>query len=300
MACKYVSTAHAAPESEISGKFDNDFNVRRTSSLDVRKRNAWGAGLPDAKKQAFLSSSHRSSRQSSSGSSESSSSIGCGNGGSSGEEKAAEAADRAVIAKLDHAEANSFSTAERNWWSTENAWLVEEDPDDLEDEAHMEHLDSKLKMSYVCGNLFREFDGDGNCTLDPSELKDMLNEACRRAGKAYEDGEFTTEQAEDVIDVFDSDGDRLVSLSEFLGWMENLSNEARVHYEDSTMVIEKKLGTFFTSLEKIADEIPDREATEKEMHFMAQNVAAKSYSDGKANTTTFPLGHLVDEEVDEP
>ena len=66
------------------------------------------------------------------------------------------------------------------------------------------------------------------------------------------------------------------------------------------MVIEKKLGTFFTSLEKIADEIPDREATEKEMHFMAQNVAANSYSDGKANNTTFPEGHLVDEEVDEP
>ena len=118
-------------------------------------------------------------------------------------------------------------------------------------------------MSYVCGNLFREFDNDGSNTLDPGELRDMLNEACKRAGKAYEGGNFTLEQAKDVIDVFDADGDNLVNLSEFVGWVENLSEVERVHYEDSEMIIEKKLGTFFTALEKIADDIPERQAIEQ-------------------------------------
>ena len=264
VACKFVSTAFKAPDSEYSGQFDDDFNMRRTSSFHVRHRN----GAPDGKKHAFVASSSSSGSSSSrSSNNASTSSIGAGAAGAGGEEKApgaarARAAAQGIAARVDHAEAYSFSTTEREWWSNENAWLVEQEPGDMEDDVHLEQLDSRLKMSYVCSNLFREFDDDGNCTLDPAELKDMLNEACKRAGKAYEDGDFTTEQAEDVIGVFDSDGDQLVSLGEFLGWMENLSEAARVHYEDSQMVIEKKLGTFFTALEKIADEIPDREATD--------------------------------------
>ena len=160
--------------------------------------------------------------------------------------------------ELDCFHANLFSTTEREWWSHENMWLVEEEPGELEDVMHIDQLDSRMKMSYICGNLFREFDKDMSSTLNAAEFKEMLNEACRRANTEYEGGDFTLEEAEDVINVFDTDGDMLVDLSEFLSWIENLPETARMQYEDSKFGIERKLATLLTALEKIADETPDR------------------------------------------
>eukprot|EP00946_MAST-07B_sp_MAST-7B-sp1_P001040 g1040.t1 len=226
VACSFVATTTDPPSSDRSMKFDESFNINRSSS-QIQKVSSLVLGKD---RTTTFSSAPDAAPAPSSG--------------------------------LNPFETCSFSVMEEHWWSNENGWLAEEDLDDDEDDAHIEQLESRLKMSYVCGNLFREFDNDGSNTLDPEELMNMLNEACKRAEKAYEGGNFTLEQAKDVVDVFDSDGDHLVNLSEFVGWVENLSEVERVHYEDSDMIIEKKLGTFFTALEKIADDIPEREAIE--------------------------------------
>ena len=227
VACSFVATTEDSGTSPRSMQFDRSFNINRSTFQ-----------IPNV--SSLKQDRDRSTNFSSVSGAESASSSG-----------------------LNPYETCSFSVMEEQWWSNENEWLAEEDLDDDEDDARIEELESRVKMSYVCGNLFREFDNDGSNTLDPGELRDMLNEACKRAGKAYEGGNFTLEQAKDVIDVFDADGDNLVNLSEFVGWVENLSEVERVHYEDSEMIIEKKLGTFFTALEKIADDIPERQAIEQ-------------------------------------
>ena len=152
---------------------------------------------------------------------------------------------------------DGFSFAETEWYRAENSWLVEVDQPVVDDDLHVDLLDSRLKMSYVCGTLFREFDRDGSSTLDASELQSMLNVACSRAAKVYDSGAFSLSDAEDVIDVFDTDGDKLVSLHEFLSWVENLSPDAIDHYVVSEFEIEKKLGTFFAALERLADNLHD-------------------------------------------
>ena len=59
--------------------------------------------------------------------------------------------------------------------------------------------------------IFKRFDEDGDGKLSPWELQ-------RCVGSIGE--ELLMEEAREVVESMDSDGDGLVGLEEFVGWME--------------------------------------------------------------------------------
>ena len=63
----------------------------------------------------------------------------------------------------------------------------------------------------VYERIFKRFDEDGDGKLSPSELR-------RCAGTIGE--ELLTEEAQELVASMDSDGDGLLGLDEFVGWME--------------------------------------------------------------------------------
>ena len=63
----------------------------------------------------------------------------------------------------------------------------------------------------VYERIFKRFDEDGDGKLSPSELR-------RCMGTIGE--ELLTEEAQELVASMDSDGDGLLGLDEFVGWME--------------------------------------------------------------------------------
>ena len=63
----------------------------------------------------------------------------------------------------------------------------------------------------VYERIFKRFDEDGDGKLSPSELR-------RCIGTIGE--ELLTEEAQELVASMDSDGDGLLGLDEFVGWME--------------------------------------------------------------------------------
>ena len=63
----------------------------------------------------------------------------------------------------------------------------------------------------VYERIFKRFDEDGDGKLSPSELR-------RCVGTIGE--ELLTEEAQELVASMDSDGDGLLGLDEFVGWME--------------------------------------------------------------------------------
>ncbi|RVW62776.1 putative calcium-binding protein CML31 [Vitis vinifera] len=77
--------------------------------------------------------------------------------------------------------------------------------------------------------IFKRFDEDGDGKLSPSELRRCL-------GTIGE--ELLMEEAQEVVESMDSDGDGLPGLEEFVGWMEREGEDRKMELREAFRMYE--------------------------------------------------------------
>ena len=77
--------------------------------------------------------------------------------------------------------------------------------------------------------IFKRFDEDGDGKLSPSELRRCL-------GTIGE--ELLMEEAQEVVESMDSDGDGLLGLEEFVGWMEREGEDRKMELREAFRMYE--------------------------------------------------------------
>eukprot|EP01043_Picozoa_sp_COSAG02_P071328 COSAG02_NODE_12992_length_1463_cov_1.834311_2_plen_114_part_00 len=80
-----------------------------------------------------------------------------------------------------------------------------------------------LQMTTMCAALFDEIDADGDGTLDPTEVRQLLV----KLGIEKVDARSLQE----IFSKMDPDGDGLVTRDEFLNWWKNEADEFKAKIE---------------------------------------------------------------------